>query len=163
PAPPQGYARRPGTPKSPAGDRGHAIPETDQVRANSPDPGSCRGPLPLPFQQLNILLMLEQDFPVGQFRQPGALFERLEVNAPMVQDTDPVDQLAGGGRLAKPSDLPKLVQAVDRSLHELRRDVQSLRVDPDDRQQALAGWELDEMKETAAQEGVGQLLLIVAG
>ncbi len=77
------------------------------------------------------------------------------------QQLQPVEQLGGRGLLLQARHVADLVEIVERLGDQ--RLLHIGEVDVDDRLHRLAVGELDVVEEAAAQEGVGQLLLVVRG
>src|SRR2546425_45718 len=81
---------------------------------------------------LNVLLMLEEERPVGQLREGHFFVQRLQRHTPMMKDLDPVNQLAGGWSLAQPAHRAKLLQPANCISYKRIVQAEAGRIDFDD-------------------------------
>ncbi len=90
-----------------------------------------------------------------------ALTQRLGADVLVQQQLDPVEQLGRGRLLLDARHLPDIVEDLERLRDQATLEIGEVHIH--DRAHGLGVGELDVVEEAAAQEGVGQLLLVVGG
>jgi hypothetical protein len=114
------------------------------------------------LEQMHVLLVLEQRAVQRRDELLGILgAQRVGRHVLDHQELQPVEQLGGRGLLLEARHFADVVEDVQRLAQQVALQVGE--VDVDDLGHDLAIGEADVVEEAAAQEGVGQLLLVVRG